>query len=216
MLAVYIFCFVLGGSLMAISVMGDVFGDADVDLDIDTPDFDLELDAGDVDFDAGGADLDVDPGDLELDGEATTDAIKIFSIRTLIYTMFGFGAVGSLLSLLGAGNFLSVLAFAVAGGLLSGAVVTAVFNYLRRTDTGAQLPDTTFVGLSGTVTLPITEVSAGTVAVERGHRRISLRALPHPSADTEDPSTWSSVIVVEMEEGVARVVPVEEDLALEP
>lgn len=206
MFAVYIFCLVLGGSLMAVSVLGDVFGDADLDLDLDT-DLDVELDAADLGVGAG--DVDVDAGDA-------TDAVKILSIRTLIYTMFGFGAVGTLLSFLGAGGFLGILAFAVAGGLVSGAVVTTVFNYLRRTDTGAQLSDATYVGLSGRVTLPITEGSAGTVAVERGHRRVSLRALPHPSAVEGDPSSWTSVVVVEMDRGVARVAPVEEDLALEP
>lgn len=206
MLAIYIFCLVLGGSLMAVSVLGDVFGDADVDLDLDT-DMDFELDAGDLGADAG--DLDVDAGDA-------TDAVRILSIRTLIYTLFGFGAVGTLLSFLSSGGFLATLAYAVGGGLLSGAVVTTVFNYLRRTDTGAQLSDATYVGLSGTVTLPLSAGSAGAVAVERGERRISLRALPHPSAAGSDPSTWKSVVVVEMDRGVARVAPVEEDLTLGP
>lgn len=207
MLAVYIFCLVLGGSLMAVSVLGDVFGDADVDLDLDT-DVDFDLDAGDL---AG----DLDAGDVDVT-DGATDAVKILSIRTLIYAMFGFGAVGTLLSLLGAGGFLATLAFAVGGGLLSGAVVTTVFNYLKRTDTGAQLSDATYVGLSGHVTLPMGEGSPGTVAVERGHRRISLRALPHPSAAAGDPSSWTSVVVVEMDRGVARVAPIDEELSLEP
>lgn len=206
MLAVYIFCLVLGGSLMAVSVMGDVFGDADVDLDVDT-DVDFQLEAGDLDADVG--DVDLDTGD-------TTHATKILSIRTLIYAVFGFGAVGTLLSLLGAGGFLPTLAFAVTGGLLSGAVVTTVFDWLKRTDTGAQISDAGYVGLSGTVTLPIGPGSPGTVAVERGERRISLRALPHPAAPEGDPARWKTVVVVDMERGVARVAPVEEDLALEP
>jgi hypothetical protein len=53
------------------------------------------------------------------------------------------------------------------------------------------------------------------VAVERGGRRVTLRALPHASAQG-DPSTWKDVLVVEMEKGVARVAPVEEGMLLEP
>lgn len=215
MLAVYIFCLVLGGSLMAVSVLSDVFGDAGGDLDIDMGgDVDFQLDAGD--FDAGDLDLDLDAGDVDVDAGEATHATKILSIRTLIYALFGFGAVGTLLSFLGPGWLLPTLAFALVGGFLSGGVVTTVFNYLKKTDTGAQLSDTTYIGLSGTVTLPIGLGSPGSVAVDRGHRRISLRALPHPSAVESDPTTWKSVVVVDMERGVARVAPLEEDLALEP
>ncbi|MGW8268224.1 MAG: hypothetical protein ACWGSQ_17795, partial [Longimicrobiales bacterium] len=67
----------------------------------------------------------------------------------------------------------------------------------------------------GRVTLPIREGVPGKVVVERAGRRVELRALPHPSG-SGDPSLWKRIFVVEMEKGVARVAPIEEDLLLEP
>jgi len=206
MLPVYIFCLVLGGGLLLLSLLGDVFGDAGSDLDLDI--------SGDVSFEIEGADI----GDADLDGHGgdASHASRILSIRTLTYALFGFGAVGTLLGLFGSAAFVTTLGLALTGGFLSGALVTSAFRYLAITDTGAQASDDTFVGLAGSVTVPISTESAGAVAVQRGQRRISLRALPHESVRGQDPAAWTSVVVVEMEEGVARVAPVADELSLEP
>ncbi|NIP77823.1 MAG: hypothetical protein GWM90_00915 [Gemmatimonadetes bacterium] len=220
MLSVYIFSLVLGGSFLLVSVLGDVF-DADADLDTD-------LDA-DVDFDAGELSDAAEAGDVghgtdlahasaethAADAAHGTAAAKIFSIRGLIYALFGFGAVGSALSWLGDTGTVATLVAAVAGGLLTGGMVTLLFNWLKATSASNRHGDTGFVGLRGTVTLPVGDSSAGTVAVERGGRRVLLRALPWPGAEG-DSATWRDVVVMEMERGVARVAPIEDDLALEP
>jgi membrane protein implicated in regulation of membrane protease activity len=103
---------------------------------------------------------------------------------------------------------------AVVGGMLSGALVTTVFNYLRRTDSGAHPGDAGFIGLPAKVVLPLSEGS-GAILVERGGRRIRLRALPHAAAEGE-PDEWTRVVVVDLEGGIARVTPVKEDHLLEP
>ena len=205
MAALYLFTLVLGGGFLLLSLLG---GDSD----------------GDVDFD-GGLDLG-DAGDLELDGfagdtleitgeamEATGDlgdhgqsaASRIFSIRTIVYALFGFGATGTVLTQLGVG-MLTSLAFAVVGGLASGMLVSMVFHFLVRTDSGAHPGDASLLGLTGEVTLPLAEGRPGLVAVERGDRRLTLRALPHSSAHG-NPEDWTHVIVVEIEQGMARVAP---------
>lgn len=192
MLALYIFSLVLGGGFLAVSLIGDVFGDAEIDIDVD--------------------------GELDLSGDASgghdTHATKIFSFRTVVYALFGVGAVGTPLTLLGSGDAV-VLASAVAGGLASAALIHASFRYLERTDSGSHPGDASFVGLPGTVTLPLSPGVPGTVAIERGGRRIALRALPHSTEDGDDVSGWSRVVVVDMTDGVARVSPVEEDLGIE-
>lgn len=214
MLPVYIFSLVLGGSFLLVSILGDVLdADADVDTDFDA---DVDVDA-DVDFDGGEAGetghslQPVGTGDA---GHGSA-AVKIFSIRGLIYALFGFGAVGSALTWLGRGGGIATFVSAVVGGLLTGGMVTMLFNWLKTTSASNRHGDTGFVGLRGTITLPLAEQSAGTVAVERGGRRITLRALPWPGAEG-DSSTWREVVVMEMDRGVARVAPLEEDLALEP
>ncbi|MBT8397341.1 MAG: hypothetical protein HKO65_12995 [Gemmatimonadetes bacterium] len=242
MVALYVFSLILGGGFLAMSVLGDLLGGhGDVDLDGDLGGFDgnLELDAGGIDIDAGGLDLDaggldldaggldLDAGGLELDAghldvdaahaqldaDAGSFATKIFSIRTLFYSLFGFGSVGTLLTYVWSGNPLITAGFAVFSGFTSGALINAAFGYVRRSESGMLQAEASYAGVQGRVTLPIRPEIPGRVVVVRGGRRVELRALPHPSAGG-DPSTWESVFVVEMEKGVAQVAPIDEDMLL--
>lgn len=220
MLSVYIFSLVLGGSFLLVSVLGDVF-DAEVDVDSDF-DADLALDAGDATdaLDAGDAGdatdaVDVTHSSGAADAAQGSAAAKIFSIRGLIYGLFGFGAVGSTVTWLGGTGFVATLVSAAVGGLLTGGMVTVLFNWLKANSASNRPGDSGFVGLRGTITLPVGDGSVGTVMVERGGRRIALRALPWGPAEG-DPQAWRDVVVMEMDRGIARVAPIEEDLKLTP
>jgi len=228
MVALYIFSLILGGGFLVFGSHGDVdlHGDLsgfDGHLELDAGGLDLDaggmdLDAGGFDMDAGGLDmdaghLDVDTAHAMLDADAGHLATKIFSIRTLFYSLFGFGSVGTLLTFLWSGNPLLTAAFAVLSGISSGAIINAAFGYVKRSESGMLQTEVSYVGLPGRVTLPIRAEIPGRVVVERGGRRVKIRALPHPSGQG-DPSTWKSVFVVEMEKGVARVAPVDEDMLL--
>ena len=238
MVALYVFSLVLGGGFLAMSVFGDLFGGhGDVDLDAGGLDLDaggFEVDAGGLDLDAGGLDMDaggfeMDAGGLDMDAghldvtaahaelhaDAGHLATKILSVRTLFYSLFGFGAVGSLLTFVWAGSSVLTAGFAVLGGLSSGAVINAAFGFVRRSESGLLLTEGTYAGLQGRVLLPIRAEVPGRVAVEKGGRRVELRALPHASAQG-DPGAWKNVFIVEMERGVARVAPVEDEMLLEP
>jgi hypothetical protein len=244
MVSLYVFSLILGGGFLAMSVLGDLFGGhGDVDMDTDLGGFDghLELDAGGLDMDAGGLDLDaggfdmdaggldVDAGGLEmdaggldvdaahaeLDADAGHLAAKIFSIRTLFYSLFGFGSVGTLMTYAWSGSPLLTAGFAVVGGISSGAVVNAAFGYVKKSESGMILSETSYAGLPGRVTLPLRPGVPGRIVVERGGKRFGIRALPHPSAQG-DPALWKDVFIVEMEKGIARVAPVDEDMLLNP
>lgn len=192
-----------------------------LDLDAGGLDLDaggLDLDAGGLDLDAGGLDmdaghLDVDAVHAELDADAGHLAAKVFSIRTLFYSLFGFGSVGTILTYLWSGQPLLTAAFAVVAGLSSGAVINAAFGYVRRSESGILQAEGSYRGLTGRVLLPIRPEVPGRIVVERGGRRVELRAVPHPSAKG-DSETWESVFVVDMDMGVAQVAPVDEDLLL--
>lgn len=185
MVELYLFSLIVGAGLLLVSLFG---GDAEVEAD-----FDLDLDAG------GGADA-IDSG---VDSDVA--AFKVLSIRGLIYAAFGFGAGGFLAEVLGAGTVPS-LATAIAGGVISGTMVTAVFEYLRRTNSGELPGEASLRGRTGRVTVAIGATSPGRIVVERGGREVTLRALPHSTAEGE-PEGWSSVLIVEVEDGVARVTP---------
>jgi len=186
MLTAYIFCLAVGGGFLALSFFGD-FLEGDVDID---------------------ADLDVD---ADMDALAHGSGIaQLFSLRAAINALFGFGAAGSLLHLVWGGGQ-PILTAAIAGGtgLASGALISTVFGYLKRTESGALRGEQSFVGLTGEVSLEIASGSRGSVTVRRGDRRVRIRA---QMADTyraaEALTAGHPVVVVEMKDGIASVTPV--------
>ncbi len=217
MFALYVFSLVLGGGFLALSLMGGLFGAHG----------DLGGDAGGLHGDLGGhTDVSGFGGHLHGDAAGGHDhdagshggvAAKIFSVRTIAYSLFGFGAVGTSLTLLWAGGSpLGTGALAVGTGLLSGSLINLAFAWVRRSEAGELGGEDEWDGHTGRVILPIAG-SGGLVRVERAGREVELRALPHPSAlGRGDPSRWKSVVVVEMEHGVARVAPLDDEQLLKP
>jgi hypothetical protein len=191
MLALYLFSLILGGGLLAASLLGALGG-----------------------HEFGGHDTGA-IGGHGADPSAEHAAAKIFSVRAMIYALFGFGAAGSLLTALGAGGLLTALT-AVGTGVVTSALVTTLFRLVRAEELPQGPGDEAYIGLAGRVTLPMQPGSPGTIAVDQGARRVSLRALPHPSKAGLNTGDWRTVVVVDMEHGVARVVPVEDDLIPEP
>lgn len=237
MVTFYVFSLVLGGGFLGLSLLGDLFGGHDVDLSTDANvDLDvgfdphLETDVGHLDgdaidlsvgaghLDAGGADADLEAahgGAVRGGGDvhASHVAAKIFSVRTVIYSLFGFGAVGTLLTyVFHARSAGATAAFAIVGGVLSGTLVNAAFGWVRHSESGALESEETYTGRPGRVTLPLVG-AAGRVVVSHAGREVELRALPHPSAlDEGDPGSWKAIVVVDMKEGVALVAPAPKEL----
>lgn len=198
--AVYLVCLIVAGGVALLSAFGDfldvgVDGDAGLDLDLD---------------------LDTDPDFAELAGASDVDAgaapsAAIFSLRALVFALFGFGAAGTLLTALGApATSPLTLALSVGAGLSVGLAVGALLAYLKRSDTRSRPGDEGFRGLTGRVVLPMGETAPGRIVVRRGPREHSVRALPHPAAHS-DPEAWHHVVVVEMKDGIAYVGPLEDD-----
>lgn len=186
MLTAYIFCLAVGGGFLALSFFGDFLeGDVDIDADVDV--------------------------DADMDALAHGSGIaELFSLRAAINALFGFGAAGSLLHLVWGGGQ-PILTAAIAGGtgVASGALISTVFGYLKRTESGALRGEQSFVGLTGEVSLEIAPGSRGSVTVRRGDRRVRIRA---QVADTyraaEALTAGHPVVVVEMKDGIASVTPV--------
>ena len=191
MMAVYLFTLIVGGGFLLLSLLGGEGGDVEID---------------------GALDLD-GLGDAAEIGSGDASAAKVFSLRSLIYAAFGFGGTGAVLTALGLTGLPTLISAGITG-LLAGTMVSVVFGYLRRTDSGAKVGDEALEGLTGHVVLPLDPDSPGAVVVVRGDRRLRLRALPHGSA-RGDPSEWERVLVVEVEGGIARVAPLEGDRLLD-
>ena len=199
MLSLYAFCLVLGGGFLAVSLFGDAFdtdfGDVDTDLDAD-----LASDLG---------------GDLETDAGGWA---RILSIRSLIYAVFGFGAVGTGLHIIWGGEQPGVTAaFAGIGGVASGALISVLFSFVKRTESGDRPSEDRYSGLLGVVSLPITDEGGGQIVVTQSDRTFRLPARIHSSvSDRSGSSEWSEVMVIAMEKGVAFVAPAGPELLEAP
>ena len=197
MTSIFFFSLIVGGGLLAMSLLGDLFGSGgDVDFDSD---FDAEFDG------------DLDP-DFDADAGGATDfagAFRIFTIRNLTYFLFGFGGVGSAILVLEPDTSMLVTTAAalVAGGLAAAAAML-LFGWVRATDSGGQPTEDSYIGCEARVVLPMGHGKVGRVVVVRGHREHELRALPFDAA-ASSPERWRDVVVIDMDGGTARVSPME-------
>jgi hypothetical protein len=192
MTSIFWFARVRGGGMILLSLLGDVFG----------------ADVGDV------ADLG-DPGSADATGSAgdvvaASSWLSIFSLRSLTYLLFGFGLAGVVLAYIwdGARPAVTLIA-AVLAGILAARLNALLMGYIRRTESGAMAGDAALTGLPARVTLPLADGGTGKVEVERSGRTHELLARPH-GTPASDPAGWGEVVVVEMEDGVALVVPLED------
>ena len=158
-----------------------------------------------ADTDQGG---DVQDGGLDHDaGHHDGQGFKILSLRNATYFLFAFGASGVLLTWLWQGGRGLVTALvASALGLLGGAISSFTFGWLKKTESGEPLGDSSWIGATGQVTIPLAAGGTGKILVTRGQREQELLARPF-DADAADPQRWSNVMVVEMRQGIALVAP---------
>lgn len=190
MLAAYIFSLVVGGGLLALNLFGD-FLDSDVDADAG-----IDLD-GDADAISGGSEI-----------------ARLLSLRSLVYALFGFGGAGLVLHLIWAGAQ-PVLTALIAGGmgLGSGALVSTVFGYLKRTEAGEIQGERALVGLSGKIVMAIGDGETGAVRIRSGERQYQMRARADlPSGAARALEAGRAIVVVDVKDGVALVTPIENKL----
>lgn len=156
-----------------------------------------------------------DGGDVDADASHGENPIQILSLRTLTYFLFVFGGVGTALSWTWrtAGS-LPVLLLSAGAGLAVGTIASAVFGYLRRTDSGARRSEESFVGLTARVSVPIASGGIGKVLVHRDDRAYELLARPFDASATGS-TDWTAVVVVEMRRGIALVAPLDDPTLLE-
>ena len=177
----YALALVLGGGLLALSLMGDWFG-------------------AHGHADPTGGHADIHHGDFQWS--------KLFSVRNLTYFMFAFGATGMLASAV-AGDLVSAVV-ATATGVGAWLLSSTLFGYLKKTESGERPTDRTLVGKVGQITLPLQPGGTGKVLVTRSGQTHELLAKPM-SNETGPAESWNSVVIVEVRDGIAYVAPYSEE-----
>ena len=185
MTAVYAFAAIVGWPFLLFFVFfggdsGDV--DADVDVDLDT---DLEL------------------GEGVGSGIAAT-VLSLLSFRTVVFFLAFFGATGLILEAISASTVVT-LVIAIALGLFAGSLNNRVFRYLKTSEVGTDVSDRALTGAVGRVTVPISVDSKGRIMCEVEGRTINLTAVPFDAREEGEFGVGESVVVVEVNEGTARV-----------
>lgn len=186
MLPIYVFCSILGGGLLLLGVLGNMFeGDAALDGLSDASE---ALNA-------------------DVSGGVWKQAL---SFRTLAYGIAVFGASGWVLSAIGTSAPLTgILAIGTALGV--SAIVASVMGYVQSSESGFTRGEEQFVGAPGRMAIPFSaQTGIGEVSVLHNGRTLSLRARAH-AADSAGAQDWRYVVVVAMRDGVADVVPVTEE-----
>lgn len=158
--------------------------------------------------DTTGAHSDVDGHvDAGADHHHGLDSYKLLSLRNATYFMFAFGVTGvSLTWLWGGARGLLTALLAVGVGALGAGISTVVFGWLRKSESGEMPGDRAWLGATAQVLLPLSSRGTGKILVSRGGRAQELLARPFDD-DASNPETWSSVLVLEIRDGIALVAP---------
>lgn len=164
--------------------------------------------------DAGGGDADGLGGIM----------LRLLPLSTLAIAAATFGVTGLALGAIGT-SAAAALLWAIAIAVLAGALNTALFSYIRRSDSGSSLRDDQLAGAIGRVVLPIPAAGRGRVAVTVNDQELYLSAEALPTRDERSgPDAASTelapvelavgdpILVVQIREGVADVIPLDPDL----
>lgn len=154
MLSLYLFALIVGGGLLLFSLLAGS-GDGDA------------AEAGEVEADAA----------MEAPGDGWVDVQDFLSIRSLLYLMAGFGASGTLIDLLTPAGPAVTLSWAVVTGLLAAGMASAIYGWVRRSESGMVPTDPDYlVGATARVLLPFHAGSRGKIVATQGGREMELLA----------------------------------------
>ena len=188
MLTLYIITAIVGGAMVLISALA---GGHDADADVDH-DFDHDTD---VDQDAG---HDVDHGGTWL---------PFFSMRFWTFLLATFGVTGTALSLMSDTPSATVLAWSIALGLIMGLAVSFLMRALKLASANSSVSQSDLLGMEAFVTVPIRGGLMGRVRCNVKGEDLDL----HATTDEESIlGEGEKVVIVEMADGKARVIPRED------
>ena len=158
---------------------------------------------------SGGEDGQGDGGGGE-DGMAAL-MFRRLPVSTIAFAAAAFGVCGLLLTWTGAGPGSGFVA-AVVAGTVAGVLNSALFRYLRRSESATELRDEQLAGRIGRVVVPMSGQRRGRIAVTVGDQQIHLsaQALPNAAAAFE---VGAPVLVVEVHNGIASVDRLDPELA---
>ncbi len=153
-----------------------------------------------------------DDGDAGDGGDFDNGSLfAYFSVGTLAFFAGFFGLTGLVLT--GAGSSgLVTLALASMVGVTAAGAQRGLLSYVARTSSSSHLSDVDFTGKAASVLVPIEADRRGRILVQVGEERHQLTA-ELAAGDHHTLDVGSSVVVLSIEGGVARVSNLDPELA---
>ncbi|MFA5565068.1 MAG: hypothetical protein WC184_05515 [Acidimicrobiia bacterium] len=190
--------------------LGGGFGGGDVGGDIGLGD--INIDTGDLGTGHGGLSHVGDHGAYGTHEGFGAIMLRLFPLSSISIFLSVFGMTGVALGLVG-NSTVTTLGFALALGLGAGALNSTVFSYLHKSESNTAVSDSSLMGATGHVVLPIGISRRGRVALSMHGQTVYLSAqLLESENGTNRLDIHAPVLVVEVKHGIATVVPIEENL----
>ncbi len=156
-------------------------------------------------FSGGDADADSGPSGSDADTSVLADVMSFIPLSSLAFIATFFGATGLAAQWVGASALLTLL-LAVGVGATAGAINSAAFAFLRRSEASSDVSDREIEGSIAQVALPITSEHRGKIVVGVAGARTQMTAAPiDVLTDDQTIEKGARVIVVRIDEGVALV-----------
>ena len=155
-------------------------------------------------------------GDADMEAGAEVDGLgEVFSViplSSLAFVATFFGATGLISEWLGTSAVFTLL-MAVVVGVLAGALNSAAFAYLRRSEASSDVSDREIEGSIARVSLPMSNERRGRIVLTVAGARTQMTAAPiDPLDDNQAIEAGARVIVVRIEGGVALVTRLDPEL----
>ncbi len=152
-------------------------------------------------------------GDADLEAGAEAEGLgEVFSVvplSSLAFVATFFGAAGLVSEWIGTGAIMA-LVVALVVGVLAGALNSATFAYLRRSEASSDVSDRELEGSIARVSLPMSKDSRGRIVLTVAGARSQMTAAPIEDGETIE--AGARVIVVSVEGGVALVARLDPEL----
>lgn len=208
MFEVYLFCTIVGWSMVALMLIFG--GQSDFDLDADM-DLDFDADVGvDADLDM---DADVDSIDLDLQGgwgsALGETLIGVLSFRSILFFMAGFGATG--LALGAVWGSLAALPWSVGVGFLAAYFNSWLMRWIKSGGGSSAVTRSDMTGAPGHVIIPVEPGARGKVAIEVEGQPIYVVARHFNERTASQLTVGEKIVIVDMDDrGTALIARLDE------
>jgi hypothetical protein len=161
--------------------------------------------------DEGGADDGVRGDGVGGEGGIGGLMLRLLPVTTIAIVLATFGVCGLALQAADIGSVTTLVA-AAALAVVSGGLNSAVFAYLRRSESTASVSDDQLAGRVGRIVLPTGVDRRGRIIVSAGSQPVYLSALASPDPEDHDLEVGATVVVIEVRNGVATVSRIDPEL----